>query len=50
MKRLINGVFSSVSEAELILHNIKREPKLNEEPAITESQNAYAEEDFPSET
>ncbi|CUH95048.1 hypothetical protein P22_1117 [Propionispora sp. 2/2-37] len=50
MKRLINGVFSSVSEAELVLHNIKKETKLNEDPAITESQNVYNEEDFPSQT
>lgn len=36
MKKLLNGVFSSISDAELVMHNIKKENMQEEQPAATE--------------
>ncbi len=36
MKKLLNGVFSSISDAELVMHNIKKETMQEEPPAATE--------------
>ena len=36
MKKLLNGVFSSISDAELVMHNIKKETMQEEQPAANE--------------
>lgn len=36
MKKLLNGVFSSISDAELVMHNIKKEIAQEEQPAAAE--------------